>query len=192
MKMRGRDPVLGGKRIPKGKPRPRREKSHFDQRSLACAAERMTAGPQHERTKNRFSDPRNRFFAFLRKRSDSVPISPCLVGEETGSDRRRKRVGSETGASRGARRWSLRSNLGAGIKNGVILSFPEPGVISGRESRPENGGPSRPDRRTFFGKFLVRTGLFGDSQCRPTRVISRGAVIRIPSVMQRNACSPPK
>ena len=69
--------------------------------------------------------------------------------------------------------------LGAESGTGVILGFCEGRVISGGETRPENGGLGRADRRTFFGKFLVGTGIFGNSQVRPTRVIYRGAVIRI-------------
>jgi hypothetical protein len=63
-------------------------------------------------------------------------------------------------------------------------------VISGRESHPQNAIPARPDRRTFHGKFLVGTRLFGHSQCRPPRVISLGAVIRTMTVRSKMRLTP--
>jgi hypothetical protein len=102
-------------------------------------------------------EPRDR----LGFRSDPVR-SACRqgwIGGETGCDRKSGGPveGSEGGAS---------GEFGDGSR--------ERGVKSGRESRAANPDPARPDRRTFLGKFLVGTGLFGDSQCRPTGVISSG------------------
>ena len=69
----GRMPILKGKRVPKGPPGERRGKSHLDQPERACAAERMTASPQHGRTESPLFDLRKLFFAFLRKMLNLIP-----------------------------------------------------------------------------------------------------------------------